>query len=111
MRNINKKKKKRNLKQQSIQDQEGFTRRIFVRRSLFILVVLLILLFCLLVKIAYIQFIEGNNYSTLAYKQQTKSQVISPKRGTIYDKNGKVLAKNTAVSTISVNPRKDYLLR
>lgn len=106
MKKINKVLKKRNQKQANIQDQEGFTRKIFMRRSLFILGGLLFLLFLLLIKVGYIQFIEGNNYSTLAYKQQTKSQIISPKRGTIYDKTGKVLAKNTGVSTISVNPGK-----
>lgn len=49
---------------------------------------------------------KGPTLSTEAYKQQTKSLVISPKRGVIYDTNGKILAKSTSVSTISVNPGK-----
>ena len=56
--------------------------------------------------ISYIIFIKGNDYKKAAYAQQTKSQIISSSRGTIYDKNGEVLAVSVSVDTVSINPDK-----
>ena len=42
----------------------------------------------------------------LAYKQQTINQIISPKRGNIYDSTGKALAISAQVDTITINPNK-----
>lgn len=58
----------------------------------------------LLLRIAYIQFINGKDYKERAYKQQTASKVISPNRGTIYDSTGKALAISATVDTVTVNP-------
>ena len=40
----------------------------------------------------------------MAYKQQSINQIISPKRGNIYDSTGKVLATSASVDTITINP-------
>lgn len=111
MKKINKVLEKRNLKRASSQDSDFYTRKVFLHRSLFVLFALILLLILLLSRIAYIQFIKGEEYSTAAYKQQTKSEVISPKRGIIYDSKGKVLARSSTVYTISVNPRKSFISR
>ena len=108
MRKINKVLEKRNLKRASSQDLDFYNRKIFMHRSLFVLFGLIILLATLLTRIGYIQFVKGEEYSTAAYKQQTKSEVISPKRGIIYDSTGKVLARSSTVYTISVNPGKIF---
>ena len=59
-----------------------------------------------IIKLSYIIFIKGNAYKKAAYAQQTKSQIISSNRGTIYDTNGEVLAVSVSVDTISINPDK-----
>ena len=64
-----------------------------------------VLLFSLLsIRIGYIQFIQGEELKTLAYVQQTLDRKINPSRGTIYDRNGDVLAMSASVETITINP-------
>lgn len=109
MKKINRVLEKRNLKRASSQDSDYYRKKVILHRSLFMLFALIFLLILLLTRIAYIQFIKGEEYSTAAYKQQTKSEVLSPKRGIIYDSTGKVLARSSTVYTISVNPRKNSL--
>ena len=65
-----------------------------------------ILLVFLLGRIAWLQFIDGNRLKELASRQQTLNDIISPKRGSIYDANGKALAISAAVDTVSINPSK-----
>ncbi len=72
-------------------------------RSLFLLVGFIICFLALLVRIGYIQFVKGAEYKENAYKQQTKSQVLASKRGTIYDSTNKILAISSSVDTISIN--------
>lgn len=78
-----------------------------MNKNLFILGVSATILFIGLgFRISYIQFVKGEEYSAIAYKQQIKNKIISPKRGTIYDANGEVLAHSVSVDTISLNPGK-----
>ena len=42
----------------------------------------------------------------MAYQQQAINQIISPKRGNIYDSTGKALAISAQVDTITINPAK-----
>ena len=64
-----------------------------------------LIILCLLIKIFYIQFIQGKELSYLAYQQQTLDRSINPKRGTIYDATGKnELAVSSTVETVTINP-------
>ena len=58
----------------------------------------------LIIRIGYIQFIQGEELQTLAYVQQTLDRKINPNRGTIYDRNGEVLAMSASVETVTINP-------
>lgn len=58
----------------------------------------------LVFRIGWIQFVDGAELKELASRQQTLNKIISPKRGTIYDTNGKVLAMSAEVDTITINP-------
>jgi len=74
------------------------------KRSLFLLIIYSFLIFALIVRVGYFQIVKGEEYSAKAYQNQTRSRIINPKRGTIYDRNGKGLAISASVETISVNP-------
>lgn len=74
-------------------------KRLFVILSIFILV-----FSALMLRIGYIQFIQGSKLKEEAYAQSTSDSIISAKRGTIYDCNQKALAISADVDTISVNP-------
>lgn len=73
------------------------------KRSLFLLVIYSVLLVFLIGRVGYYQIVMGEEYSKKAYQKQTRSRIINPKRGTIYDRNGKELAISASVETISVN--------
>ena len=69
-------------------------------------IVILIVFVLLVGRIAYLQFIDGSHLKELAYQQQTINQILSPKRGNIYDSTGKALAISAQVDTITINPTK-----
>ena len=71
-----------------------------------ITIVVLILLLALIIRIAWIQFIQGSFLKEMSYSQQNINQIISPKRGNIYDSTGQPLASSTQVDTITINPKK-----
>lgn len=68
------------------------------------LVISFILLSLLIVRIGFIQFVQGASLKEDATKNQLASKTITPNRGTIYDSTGKVLAISADVDTVSVNP-------
>lgn len=60
----------------------------------------------LITRLGWIQFVQGAELKELASRQQTLNKIISPRRGTIYDTNGKKLAISAEVDTITINPKK-----
>ncbi len=72
-----------------------------MRTSLFIVFLIIVIL---IGRLGYIQLVDGKKLSELAYEQQTLDRTINPKRGTIYDSTGQVLAQSSTVETITVNP-------
>ncbi len=75
------------------------------KRLLFVLGVFTAMTVVLVVRIGWIQIANGQEYQQLAYEQQTTNRTISPKRGTIYDRNMKPLAISGSVETVSINPQ------
>lgn len=63
-----------------------------------------IILLLLVVRIAFLQFVQGASLKEQAVKNQLTSKTINPSRGTIYDSTGKALAISARVDTVSVNP-------
>lgn len=99
--NVLKKKKQKNKKIYNLSDKTVPTKKLrYAWRIILIIFILLI------GRIAWIQFVDGAELKELASRQQTLNKIISPKRGTIYDANGKALAISADVDTITINPSK-----
>lgn len=79
---------------------------IHIKKLIFFGCVVTICFVLLLCRIGYLQFVQGNWLKELAYKQQTINQIISPKRGNIYDSTGNSLAISAQVNTVTINPNK-----
>lgn len=76
-------------------------------KKLRVTLIIIIVIFTLLVgRIGFLQFVQGNYLKELAYKQQAINQIISPRRGNIYDSTGKALAISAQVDTVTINPIK-----
>lgn len=75
------------------------------KRSLIVTLCFTLIMSLLCVRVGFIQFVKGAEYQKLATNQQTKTRVITAKRGTIYDRNGNTLAVSATVYRVSINPR------
>ncbi len=76
------------------------------RRSLIAIAMVIVFGFGLLaVRLGYLQFVEGAELQHSAVNQQLRDTTIRPKRGTIYDRNGTVLAESATVWTVYIAPK------
>lgn len=70
--------------------------------------VVLVLFFCIaaifLVRLIYLQIIVAPEYSSQAQESRTVGFSVEPRRGTIYDRNGNILAISVDATTIYANP-------
>ena len=77
-----------------------------IRRRLALCMAIFLALFLLLcVRLFYLQLIASEDLQRIAQAQWTSESVIAPARGSIYDRNGSVLAISATAYTASVNPR------
>ena len=100
------KSKKTNSKVVRINEEIKSQNFIHIRKLKLIFIVVILIFALLIGRIGYLQFVQGSYLKELAYQQQAINQIISPKRGSIYDSTGKVLATSASVDTITVNPNK-----
>ena len=97
----NKKKKVSRIKKPSI--IENNISKKYLRNMLIVIITLFVLLTS---RLFFLQIVDGEHLTNLAVGQQTTSEIISSKRGNIYDSTGVALAKSETVDTISINPKK-----
>ncbi len=73
-----------------------------VGRTIFFLCVAIALLIFVLIRVAYIKMVHGEEYQTLAEKQQVESTdvIIPALRGNITDRNGNMLAESSRVYNV-----------
>ena len=74
------------------------------KRLIILLSFFTIIVIALIGRLAHIQFVQGYELQKKAFIQQNTGRLISPIRGTIYDRNGKKLAISVQAATISCNP-------
>ncbi len=74
------------------------------KRATVLLVVYVILSAGLIGRLAWLQLVKGEEYDRMAYISRTHQQQSMPKRGSIFDRNGKGLAISAEVDTVAVNP-------
>ena len=104
-------KSKKNSNSKVVKIKTKFTSKnlIYSNKLKFLLIACIIIFILLIARIGYLQFAkkkDGKYLKEIAYQQQTINQIISPKRGNIYDSTGKALAISAQVDTITINPQK-----
>lgn len=73
------------------------------RKRLYIMLVIFSMcLIALTIRVGYIMLTKADEYQQLAYEQQTRDRLITPKRGAILDRNGVGMAVTESVSSVSV---------
>lgn len=73
------------------------------KKRLFIaLAVFMAALVVLSIRVGYLMLTKADEYQSQAYEQQTRDRLITPKRGSILDRNGVGMAVTESVSAVSV---------
>lgn len=98
--------KKKNNKLYKSANNKFSTNLLAVKKFRIVLASLLIIFLLLLIRLIWLQFVQGPALKEKAYNQQTTDQIISTSRGTIYDSTGKTLAISTPTDTVTINPKK-----
>lgn len=94
--------KKQKIKYKLLTKTGVVTRKKRLRNSL---IVTISIMLGLVIRIGWIQFIDGEKLQKMAYMQHTMEREFNPKRGTIYDASGeKILAISASSDSITVNP-------
>lgn len=79
--------------------------RVNVNRRMRVFLAIFILgMFVMLMRTAYWQVIKGGYLKEQAESQQTRDSMITPERGTIYDRNRKVLAQSASAEMVCIEP-------
>ena len=75
------------------------------KRTKWLILFFLLGFLAVIIKLAVVQFVQGEELTLLANEQISSSRKISPKRGTIYDSTEKnILALSSTVYSVTVNP-------
>lgn len=93
--------RKKNRRKEMITDKP-----VSIKKLRVVMIMGIVFLALLIIRLLWIQFIDGAWLKERAFRQQTASKLISPERGSILDVNGKSLAISEKVDTISINPGK-----
>lgn len=68
------------------------------------LVIIILFFIALIIRLIFLQFVNGSELQSAARARQTLTETISAKRGTIYDVNGQTLAISYETDKIYIDP-------
>lgn len=81
-------------------------RRLFQRRTLVMLSMVMLLIVGLLARMYQLQVVEHDIYTTLSDKNRVQVQSVPPPRGLVYDRNRTLLAENRPVFSVTLVPER-----
>ena len=81
-------------------------RRLFYRRSLVMLGLVLVLFGVLVARFYHLQVIEHETYTTLSDRNRVQVRSVPPTRGLIYDRNGTLIAENRPIFSVTLIPER-----
>lgn len=85
-------------------NKENKTPMIKPQKLKYLMSIFLVIFIALMIRIIWLQTVDGASLKEQAYQQLMTNRAISPKRGSIYDSTGKALALSADVDTVSINP-------
>ncbi len=91
------------MKQVTLKDYLRET-RLFQNRAMAAALSVLILLVVLIIRLADLQLIRHQHFTTLSRENRVKVEPLPPTRGLIYDKNGVILAQNLPAHSLEITP-------
>jgi stage V sporulation protein D (sporulation-specific penicillin-binding protein) len=81
------------------------TNHTILSRTLILMIVCGIVAFAVLaIRLYKVMIVDHDYYEEQAVEQQTRESTVTASRGTIYDRNGKVLAMSASVETVYISP-------
>jgi penicillin-binding protein 2 len=78
--------------------------RLFLSRSIVLIIFVLVLFFALVARLMYLQIETHEKYTDLAQNNRVKLSVITPVRGLIFDTKGRILAENNPSYSLELIP-------
>ena len=94
------------MSKEKVQDRRTYApNEMMLRRTLVLMMVCGIAAFSVLIgRLFLLQVVEHEKYASMAIEQQLRQTTVSAARGTIYDRNGTVLAASADVYTVFLSP-------
>lgn len=80
--------------------------QLYLNRTVTALVCVLILIFILMIRLAYLQVYQHDLYTTLSLNNQVRIVPITPARGLIFDRNGVLVAENVPAFSLEITPER-----
>ena len=71
----------------------------------YVFIVIIVVMAFVVARLFYLQVINGKTYADAAEQRRTNTQTLQARRGTIYDRNGNVLAMSEECYDVYCNPR------
>lgn len=84
---------------------QHFSERLLKKRLVIVFFLFLLLLFVVVIRLFYVQVIAHEQLYEKAIESWTRELPLEPKRGTIYDRNGKPIVSNESAPSLFIIPK------